>query len=79
MVTFLKSKITRSNYVTEGEKEMVDKVSGECMMDEDTDSDSEGDKKRKIKYLKLGWRSADLEELIECRDSRRNIKRTSKM
>ena len=58
---------------------MVDKVSRECMMDEDTDSDSEGDKKRKIKYLKLDWRSADLEELIECRNSRRNIKRTSKM
>ena len=53
MVKFFKSKITGSNYVTEEEKEMWGKVSRECMTDKDTNSDSEGDNKRKIKYLKL--------------------------
>ena len=48
------------------------------MSDEETDSDSEGDNKRKIKYLKLDWQSADLEELIERIDSWRKIKRTYK-
>ena len=48
------------------------------MSDEETDSDSEGDNKRKIKYLKIDWQSADLEELIERIDSQRNIKRTYK-
>ena len=48
------------------------------MSDEETDSDSERDNKRKVKYLKLHWRSADLEELVERIDNRRNIKRTYK-
>ena len=48
------------------------------MSDKETDSDSERDNKRKIKYLKLHWRSADLQELVEGIDNRRNIKRTYK-
>ena len=48
------------------------------MSEEETDSDSERDNKRKVKYLKLHWRSADLEELVERIDNRRNIKRTYK-
>ena len=57
---------------------MLDKVSGECMIGEETNSDSEGDNKRKTKYLKLDWQIANLEELIERIDSRRNFKRTYK-
>ena len=57
---------------------MRDKVSWECMTDEDTNRDSEEYNKRKIKYLKFDSRSPDLEELIERRESRRNIKKTYK-
>ena len=47
------------------------------MSNEETDSDSEGDDKKK-KYLKIDWQSVDLEELIEHIDSQQNIKRTCK-
>ena len=33
---------------------------------------------KKKKYLKIDWRSVDLEELIEHIDSQQNIKRTCK-
>ena len=46
------------------------------MSNVETDSDLKEDNKRKIKYLKLDWRRADLEKLIERIDSRWNIKRT---
>ena len=68
----------RSKYVTEEEKELWNKVNWECMSDKEKYSDSEREDKRKIKYLKLDWRSADLEELIESIDNRQNIKRTYK-
>ena len=46
-VKFLKSKTTRSKFVAEEEKELWDKGSGERMTDEETDSNSKGDNKRK--------------------------------
>ena len=66
------------NRGSKGVKELQDKVSGECMTDEEAGSDSEGDNKRKIRYLKLHQQSVDLEELIEHIDSLQNIKGTYK-
>ena len=53
---------------------MSNSITGECIADEETYSDSEEDNKNRIKYLKLDWQSADFEEVIERINSRQNIK-----